>query len=81
MAKNDVAVPTEEQILKELKQREKRKQYMNTDKAKASRKAYMQKKYQERKAANAAIANLKESNPAEYERLMAKVQDQIAKES
>ena len=41
--------PTEAQILKELKQREQRKSYMNTPKATANR-----KKYQEKKKADAA---------------------------
>ena len=36
--------PTEDQILKELKQKEQRKAYMNTPKALANRKAYQERK-------------------------------------
>lgn len=64
-------VPTEEQILRELKQREKRKQYMQSDKAKANRKTYMQKRYDETKVTRAAIKELEQSDPEKYARLMA----------
>jgi len=41
--------PTEEQILKELKQREQRKAYMTTPKAVANRKAYQARKKEQAK--------------------------------
>ena len=41
--------PTEEQILKELKQREMRKKYMTSDTAKVNRKAYQLKRQAEAK--------------------------------
>ena len=65
-------VPTEEQILRELKQREKRKTYMDTPKAKENRKRYMKKRYDETKAIKAAIADMKEKDPAAYARLEAR---------
>lgn len=65
-------VPTEEAILRELKQREKRKAYMTTPKAKENRKKYMKKRYTETKVIKAAIADMKEKDPAAYERLVAR---------
>ncbi len=65
-------VPTEEQILKELKQKEMRKKYMTSDKAKVNRKAYQQKRQAERKVLTATIAKMKEDEPAKYAELMAK---------
>jgi len=63
-------VPTEEAILRELKQREKRKAYMTTPKALANRKKYMKKRYEETKAIKSAIADMKEKDPEGYERLV-----------
>lgn len=63
-------VPSEEQILKELKQKEQRKTYMASDKATTKRKAYQLKKQVERKAINARIKELQETNPAKYAELM-----------
>ena len=65
-------VPSEDAILRELRQREVRKQYQTSDKAKAQRKAYQQKRYAETKATRAAIENLKETDPDKYNELMAK---------
>lgn len=65
-------VPTEEQILRELKQRERRKVYMDSPKAKENRQKYMKKRYAETKAVKAAIADMKEKDPEAYERLIAK---------
>ena len=65
-------VPTEEQILRELKQREKRKEYMTTPKALENRKKYMKKRYVETKAIKSAIADMKEKDPEAYARLMQK---------
>ena len=42
-------VPTEEQVLRELKQQEQRKAYMKSPKAIANRKAYQQRKQQQAK--------------------------------
>jgi len=64
-------VPSEEAILRELKQREKRKQYMQSDKAKENRKVYMKKKYEQTKQDRAAISNLKETDPTRYAQLEA----------
>ena len=63
-------IPSEEQILAELKRQEKRKQYMNTPQALEARKKYMKKRYEATKATRNAMAALKASNPAEYARLM-----------
>ena len=41
--------PSEDQILKELKQREQRKAYMNTPKALTNRKAYQERKKEQAK--------------------------------
>lgn len=67
-------VPTEEQILRELKQREKRKAYMTTPKAKDNRKKYMKKRYEETKVIKSAIADMKEKDPEGYARLVARAQ-------
>lgn len=67
-------VPSEEQILRELKQREKRKAYMTTPKAVENRKKYMKKRYEETKAIKAAIAEMKEKDPEGYARLVARAQ-------
>ena len=74
-------MPTEEQILRELKQREKRKQYMSSDKAKANRQTYMKKKYEQTKSDRAAIASLKESDPGKYAELEAKAKAMVAAEA
>lgn len=74
-------LPTEEQILRELKQREKRKQYMTSDKSVASRKTYMKKKYEQTKADRAAIAALKDSDPGRYAELEAKAKAMVAAEA
>ncbi len=71
-AKETEFVPTEEQILRELKQREKRKTYMNTPKAKENRKKYMKKRYGETKAIKGAIADMKANDPEAYARLEAR---------
>ena len=65
-------VPTEEQILKELKQKEMRKKYMTSDKAKVNRKAYQLKRQAERKVLTAAIAKIKAEDPGKYAEMMAK---------
>ena len=65
-------VPTEDQILRELKQREKRKTYMNTPKAVENRKKYMKKRYEETKAIKSAITEMKEKDPEAYARLVAR---------
>jgi len=65
-------VPTEEQILRELKQRERRKVYMDSPKAKESRQKYMKKRYAETKAVKAAIADMKANDPDAYARLEAR---------
>lgn len=66
-------IPTEEAILKELRQREKRKEYMTSDKAKANRQKYMKKRYVETKATRDAIKKLQETDPEKYAELMHKV--------
>jgi hypothetical protein len=71
-------VPDEQAILKELKQREVRKAYMTTDKAKANRKTYQQKRYLTQAATRDAIKNLKDTDPVKYNEMMAKVQADIA---
>jgi hypothetical protein len=71
--KTEEFVPTEEQILRELRQAEKRKAYMQSPKAKENRKKYAKKRYEELKAVRAAIKELKEKDPAKYNQLMAKV--------
>ncbi len=63
-------LPTEEMILRELKQREKRKTYMNSPKAKEGRKKYMKKRYEQTKAVKVAIEDLKAKDPAAYEKLL-----------
>ncbi len=68
--KEEAFVPTEEQILKELKQKEMRKKYMTSDKAKANRKTYQQRRQAERKVLTATIAKMKEEEPAKYAQLM-----------
>ena len=65
-------VPTEEQILKELKQKEMRKKYMLSDKAKANRKSYQLQRQAERKVLTATIAKMKEEDPEKYAELMSK---------
>lgn len=65
-------VPSEDAILRELRQREVRKAYQTSDKAKAQRKAYQQKRYAETKATRAAIDDLKKTDPARYEALIEK---------
>jgi len=70
-------VPSEEQILRELKQREKRKQYMNTPKAQANRAKYMKDRYEKTKAIKGAIASLKESDPVKYDELMKQAQASV----
>ena len=65
-------VPTEEQILKELKQKEMRKKYMTSDKAKVNRKAYQQKRQAERKVLTATIAKMKAEEPEKYAEMMAR---------
>jgi len=74
-------MPSEEQILRELKQREKRKQYMSSDKAKANRQIYMKKKYEQTKSDRAAIASLKESDPGKYAELEARAKAAVAAEA
>ena len=63
-------LPTEEAILRELKQREKRKEYMTSPKAVENRKKYMKKRYAETKTIKAAIAEMKEKDPAGYAALL-----------
>ncbi len=65
-------VPSEDAILRELRQREVRKNYQTSDKAKAQRKAYQQKRYAETKATRAKIDELKKADPAKYAELEAK---------
>ncbi len=52
-------IPTEEQILSELKQREQRKSYMKSPKAVANRKVYQEKK----KAQAKSMREYLKSNP------------------
>ena len=66
----DKFVPTEEQILKELKQKEQRKAYMKTPKATTNRKAYQQKRQEERKVITAALKVMEEKEPEKYAELM-----------
>jgi hypothetical protein len=63
--------PSEDAILRELKQREVRKQYQTSDKAKDNRKKYQQKRYAQQTATRKAIDDLKAADPAKYEELMA----------
>ena len=70
--KTEEFIPSEEAILRELKQREKRKAYMQSPKATANRQKYMKKRYEETKAIKSAITTMKETDPAAYERLVAK---------
>jgi hypothetical protein len=65
-------VPSEDAILRELRQREVRKNYQTSDKAKAQRKAYQQKRYAETKATRDQIERLKEADPEKYAELEAK---------
>jgi len=65
-------VPTEEQILKELKQKEQRKTYMKSPKAAANRKTYQQKRQEERKVLTAAIKDMEKNEPEKYAALMKK---------
>ena len=58
-------VPSEEAILRELKQREVRKNYQTSDKAKEQRKAYQQKRYAETKAIRDQIKTLSPEKLAE----------------
>ena len=74
-------LPTEEQILRELKQREKRKQYMTSDKAVANRKTYMKKKYEQTKSDRAAVTALKDSDPEMYARIEARAKAEVAAEA
>ena len=60
-------VPSEDAILRELKQREVRKQYQTSDKAKAQRKAYQQKRYAETKAIRDAIKTMSPEKLAELQ--------------
>ena len=60
-------VPSEDAILREMKQREVRKQYQTSDKAKAQRKTYQQKRYNETKATRAQIELLKKQNPQRFQ--------------
>jgi len=69
--------PTEEQILREMKQQEKRKQYQTSEKAIINRKKYMTKHYAEVKANRDAVKNLKETDPVKYAELMAKVKNDL----
>lgn len=71
-------VPTEEQILRELKQKEKRKQYMQSDKAKENRQTYMKKRYEETKALRAAIDDMKTTDPEKYAALQRKAAAEVA---
>lgn len=61
-------VPSEEQILKELKQKAARKKYMNTPAAKEARKKYMQKRYEQAKA----MREYMKENPSVVEELKKK---------
>ena len=70
--KGGTFVPTEEQILKELKQKEQRKKYMTSDKSKANRKSYQLRRQVERKAITAHMNELKKSDPGKYAELMKK---------
>ena len=70
--------PTEEQILAEMRQQEKRKQYQKSAKAVENRQKYMKKHYGDIKANRDAIKSLKVSDPEKYAALMAKVQADIA---
>ena len=63
---------SEEQILKMMKQDQKRKEYQTTPKAIANRKQYQIKHQAEQKAARDFMKDLKTNNPDEYARLMAK---------
>ena len=63
---------SEEQILKMMKQDQKRKEYQTTPKAIANRKQYQVKHQAEQKAARDFMKDLKTNNPDEYARLMAK---------
>ena len=60
-------VPTEEQILAELKQKEQRKKYMQSDTAKANRKAYQQKRQESAKQ----MRDYLKANPGIEERMRA----------
>ena len=63
---------SEEQILKMMKQDQKRKEYQTTPKAIANRKQYQIKHQAEQQAARNFMKDLKTNNPDEYARLMAK---------
>lgn len=71
-------VPSEDAILRELKQREVRKQYQTSDKAQEKRKAYQKKKYAETKATRTAIDSLKANDPERYEELMSQAKAKAA---
>ena len=74
-------IPDEADILRELKQKEKRKQYMQSPKAKVNRKAYQKKRYAKVKADRDAIEHLKATDPARYAELVKKAQEQAAAEA
>lgn len=65
-------VPDENAILRELRQREVRKNYQTSDKAKDQRKTYQKKRYAQQKATRGAIDELKKTDPKKYDELMAK---------
>ena len=64
---------SEEQILKLMKQDQKRKEYQTTPKAIANRKAYQTKHQAEQKAARDFMKDLKTNHPEQYAEYMAKI--------
>ena len=67
VAKKVGGVPGEDEILRLLRQDAKRKEYMQSPKAKANRKTYQQKRQAEAKAARAFVKN----NPEALAKLVA----------
>lgn len=69
---NNITTISDEELIRELRQSIKRKEYMSSPEAKEKRKAYMKERYAKIKAAREALKKLKETDPAKYEELMHK---------